>query len=203
MPTIGIHEEVAYLIAKKYLELDTSDFYLGALAPDSINLEGFASKEIRWISHLRANDLDTWLNNTKEFYQNNKNNYHKYFLLGYILHIITDIVHDRDFYEKMQAEMNKDNIPFNNQHNLIRSSMEDYDKQTKQEPFWSHIKEKLQNVTGYNIRNITKEKLLAWKNKCLSNDNCQNKINKYINKDDIINLTKEVEKEFISICYKK
>ncbi len=88
MPTAAIHEEVTYLITRKYSKLDTSDFYLGVIAPDSINLEGFAPKEIRWTSHLRAKNLDIWLENVKEFYQNNKNNYNEYFLLGYILHII-------------------------------------------------------------------------------------------------------------------
>ena len=48
MPIISIHEEVALLITQKYKDLDTSDFYLGAMAPDSVNLEFFAPKEDRW-----------------------------------------------------------------------------------------------------------------------------------------------------------
>ena len=42
MPTTGIHEEVAYLIANKYKKLDTSNFYLGAIAPDAVNINGLA-----------------------------------------------------------------------------------------------------------------------------------------------------------------
>ena len=97
MPTVLIHEEVAYNIAKKYKQLDNKDFYLGALAPDTVNLNGFASKEERWNSHLRNENLDTWLENVKKFYNENKDKYNKYFLLGYVLHIITDIVHDKYF----------------------------------------------------------------------------------------------------------
>ncbi len=100
----------------------------------------------------------------------------------------------------MQEQMKKDNGFLNDCHSLIRSSMKDYDNQSKKEPFWSHIKEELQNATDYDIRNINKEKLLAWKDKCFSNDWYPNKLNKYINKDDIASLTKEAEKEFISIC---
>ena len=47
MPTTMIHEKIAYDLAKKYPELDTSDFYLGILAPDTPNLHGFAPKEMR------------------------------------------------------------------------------------------------------------------------------------------------------------
>ena len=110
MPTVLIHEEVAYNIAKKYQEHDNKDFYLGALAPDSVNLNGFAPKEVRWTSHLRKENLDEWLEKVKEFYNENKNKYNKYFLLGYVLHIITDIVHDKYFYQNIRNIIKEDMI---------------------------------------------------------------------------------------------
>lgn len=199
MPTVAIHEEVSYLIAKKYQELDKGDFYLGALAPDTPNLNGFAPKELRWDAHLRDENLDAWLNNVKKFYQNNKDKYNRYFLLGYILHIITDIIYDRDFYWKIRNEMQKDNIPEQEQHGLLRNSMLNYGYENEKETFWIDIKEKLKNISGYNIRNITKETLISWKNKCFRNHISQNKPNKYITKNDIVKLTSRVEEEFIAI----
>ena len=44
MPNIIIHEKVAYNISKKYKSLANAEFYLGALAPDAVNLNGFAPK---------------------------------------------------------------------------------------------------------------------------------------------------------------
>ena len=67
MPNIMIHEKVAYNIAQKHKNLDTPNFYLGALAPDAVNLNGFASKEKRWTSHLRDKDLKVWRKNIIEF----------------------------------------------------------------------------------------------------------------------------------------
>lgn len=206
MPTVIIHEEVAYLMTKKYQELDQGDFYLGALAPDAPNLHGFAPKELRWTAHLRDENLDIWLNNVKEFYQNNEDKYNKYFLLGYVFHIITDIVYDRSFYGRVIEKIQRDNIKKEDQHDVIRDSMLSYGYETAKEPFFSEIKKKLQNVSGYNIRNIEKETLIAWKNKCLSNHNSENnknKKNKYITKNDIIELTSKVEEEFISIYLSK
>ena len=45
MPNIFIHEKVAYNLAKENKYLDTPNFYLGVLAPDAVNLNGFAPKE--------------------------------------------------------------------------------------------------------------------------------------------------------------
>lgn len=196
MPTTGIHEEVAYLIANKYKKLDTSNFYLGAIAPDAVNINGLAEKEIRWESHLRNEDLDVWMNNVKKFYYENKEKNNEEFLLGYVLHIITDIIHDKYFYWPIRKKMDLENINKHHQHELLRSSMEEYDYQNEKEPFWSHIKEKLDNCSVYSIRNIKEEDLLAWKNKSLEKHNVSLTLNKYITKDDIVALTNKVEEEF-------
>lgn len=196
MPTVSIHEEVAYNIAKKYPSFDNADFYLGALAPDTVNLHGFAPKELRWKAHVRDKDLDIWLNNVKVFYQTNKGKYKEDFLLGYILHIITDIVHDKYFYWPVREEMKKDNIPEEEQHPLLRDCMFEYGYQNEKEPFRIHIKELLNEVEGYNFKEIKKEDLIAWKNHCFKEHQSNEKINKFITKEHINALTNKVEELF-------
>lgn len=196
MPTVLIHEEVAYNIAKKYQELDNKDFYLGALAPDSVNLNGFAPKEVRWTSHLRKENLDEWLEKVKEFYNENKNKYNKYFLLGYVLHIITDIVHDKYFYQNIRNEMTKDNINENDQHPLLRKYMEEYSYLVENNHIRNYIKELLNDHLGYNIRNIIKEDMISWKDLCLKEYQKDIIPNKYITKSHIIELTKKTEEIF-------
>ena len=72
MPIISIHEEVAIKLAKQHKNLDTKDFYLGTLAPDTVNLNyGFAPKELRWTAHQRRKDLSDWkfsLKDLKKFF---------------------------------------------------------------------------------------------------------------------------------------
>ena len=196
MPTVLIHEEVAYNIAKKYKQLDNKDFYLGALAPDTVNLNGFASKEERWNSHLRNENLDTWLENVKKFYNENKDKYNKYFLLGYVLHIITDIVHDKYFYQDIRTEMTKNNINEDEQHPLLRKYMLEYGYLDENNQIREYINDLLKEHTGYNIKNISKEDLIAWKNKCFSNYNEKVYPNNYITKNHIQELSKKTEEEF-------
>lgn len=196
MPTVLIHEEVAYNIAKKYKQLDNKDFYLGALAPDTVNLNGFASKEERWNSHLRNENLDIWLENVKEFYNENKDKYNKYFLLGYVLHIITDIVHDKYFYQDIRTEMTKNNINEDDQHPLLRKYMLEYGYLDENNQIREYINDLLKEHTGYNIKNISKEALIAWKNKCFSNYNEKVYPNNYITKNHIKELSKKTEEEF-------
>ena len=196
MPTVLIHEEIAYNIAKKYKQLDNKDFYLGALAPDTVNLNGFASKEERWNSHLRNENLDTWLENVKKFYNENKDKYNKYFLLGYVLHIITDIVHDKYFYQDIRTEMTKNNINEDEQHPLLRKYMLEYGYLDENNQIREYINDLLKEHTGYNIKNISKEDLIAWKNKCFSNYNEKVHPNNYITKNHIQELSKKTEEEF-------
>lgn len=196
MPTVLIHEEVAYNIAKKYKQLDNKDFYLGALAPDTVNLNGFASKEERWNSHLRNENLDIWLENVKKFYNENKDKYNKYFLLGYVLHIITDIVHDKYFYQDIRTEMTKNNINEDEQHPLLRKYMLEYGYLDENNQIREYINDLLKEHTGYNIKNISKEDLIAWKNKCFSNYNEKVYPNNYITKNHIQELSKKTEEEF-------
>ena len=196
MPTVLIHEEIAYNIAKKYKQLDNKDFYLGALAPDTVNLNGFASKEERWNSHLRNENLDTWLENVKKFYNENKDKYNKYFLLGYVLHIITDIVHDKYFYQDIRTEMTKNNINEDEQHPLLRKYMLEYGYLDENNQIREYINDLLKEHTGYNIKNISKEDLIAWKNKCFSNYNEKVYPNNYITKNHIQELSKKTEEVF-------
>ena len=196
MPTVLIHEEVAYNIAKKYKQLDNKDFYLGALAPDTVNLNGFASKEERWNSHLRNENLATWLENVKKFYNENKDKYNKYFLLGYVLHIITDIVHDKYFYQDIRTAMTKNNINEDDQHPLLRKYMLEYGYLDENNQIREYINDLLKEHTGYNIKNISKEDLIAWKNKCFSNYNEKVHPNNYITKNHIKELSKKTEEVF-------
>lgn len=196
MPTVLIHEEVAYNIAKKYKQLDNKDFYLGALAPDTVNLNGFASKEERWNSHLRNENLDTWLENVKKFYNENKDKYNKYFLLGYVLHIITDIVHDKYFYQDIRTAMTNNNINEDDQHPLLRKYMLEYGYLDENNQIREYINDLLKEHTGYNIKNISKEDLIAWKSKCFSNYNEKVHPNNYITKNHIKELSKKTEEEF-------
>ena len=178
MPEINIHEKVAYELAKKH-NLYSRDFFLGNLAPDSVNVYGFAPKEERWTSHIRRKDRNEWRKSLKEFYEEEKDNYNKDFILGYITHILTDIVHDDYLYLKQRQQIKKDhNCDNDKAHQILREDMEKYRFST-----WQEIINVLKsNSKYYEILNITKEKEEEWLNK---------KINEYLDENQSIYQTEE------------
>ncbi len=199
MPNIMIHEKVAYNIAKKYKALDTTDFYLGALAPDAVNVNGFAPKEERWTSHCRDKNLNTWRSNIINFYKSEQVNYNHAFLTGYLIHILTDIIFDDYFYLDVTSKIKKDNSNIEDPHPLFLKCMDEYAKENMTAPFFLEIKEKLQNPIYYNILNITEDKLKNWTEKKLTEKITTSVVNKYVDDTLITELTSKVIAEYEKI----
>lgn len=192
MPIISIHEEVALLIAKKYKELDTNDFYLGAMAPDSVNLEFFAPKEDRWTVHLRKRDLTDWRINLRKYYDKNKNNYPRAFILGYITHVLTDIIYDDLYYDNIKELEDADNIPDELSHQVQGTDMEHYSSISR---YKDEIKEKLKAIDKfYEILIITPKTMELFRDKEL-NKNYEVIEPKYINEQLLVDITNSVIEE--------
>lgn len=196
MPSAIIHEKVGYLLGKK-LNINSYDFYLGLLAPDSPNLNGFAPKEERWPAHVRRKDLNEWRKALLEFYLESKNNYPKDFLLGYYIHILTDIVFDDFFYKKIRKEINMQGYSKEDAHQIMSNDMEEYYFIE-----FDEIKEVLKNnQISYNINNISKELLTSWKDKIINAPIKSNK-REFVTEEVIENLARIVYEELLenNIC---
>ena len=189
MPNIRIHEEVAYLYTRKHRDFDNKYFYLGVLAPDTPNLNGFAPKEERWTAHQRDKDYNEWERKIKKFYIENKDNYNKYFIFGYLFHVITDIVYDRDIYLDVREKILEDNISLEDSHNVMRKDMDYYGTNFKE---FDYIKDQLEEIDEYyDILNIKKDQLEEWTIKNLKEEEIHD--SKYINKETINRLLNNVE----------
>lgn len=199
MPNIFIHEKVAYNIAKENKYLDTPNFYLGVLAPDAVNLNGFAPKEERWTSHLRDKNLSTWRQNIISFYNKEKNNYDTKFLSGYLIHILTDIIFDDYFYDGVIDLIKKDYKDIEDAHPILRKSMDEYAIENKNDKIVEYIKNELAKANYISIRNISKEQLLSWSKKQLNYNEKSTNINPYITDDLIEKMTIQVSKEYFNI----
>lgn len=192
MPNTVVHEEVGYYLSKK-LDVSSYEFYLGLMAPDAVNVEHFANKQERWTSHVRDTDLNIWKENLKKFYKEEKNKINNDFLLGYTIHILTDIVYDEYFEEKIHKEILKNN----QEKDYWYIKWSDMDKYSFKEQ--STINTILLKNNNYiEIKNITKEKLLKWKEKYLKNQSNLNK-SLYFNQKIIDNLNVRVEEELKEI----
>lgn len=98
MATVLMHLYVGKYIKDKYKKItDLSQYYLGCLYPDCVNAFGSASCEIRHTAHLRSKNIDEWYENNNMFYRQNTGKINADFLLGYIIHNITDAAYDKHF----------------------------------------------------------------------------------------------------------
>lgn len=193
MPNIMIHEKVANYIAKK-ININSYNYYLGVLTPDAPNTYGFAPKIDRWTAHIRRKDYNEWRNSLIDFYNENKEKYEYEFLLGYFIHILTDIVFDDFLYLKVREEILKDNIKLEESHDVMRLDMDNYYFNEIEQ-----IKEILKSKnTTYDINNISKELLLEWKILSIQSFVNENK-SKYITEEIIKDLEKQVYNELISL----
>lgn len=190
MPTTVIHEIVSRKLTKKYKNLDNYNFYLGSTAPDSVNVDGFAEKELRWTAHIRDKDLNKWKNNIINFYNNEKSNYNESFIKGYITHIMTDIIYDELFYDEVTGKIDIDD--YNTRHRKMLDYMNSYGINNKDYNYVIDILNS--NNETYDIRNINKELMKRWKLKVI-NDLLISTNDNIINDELLERITKEVEKE--------
>lgn len=189
MPNIMIHEEVGHYLSNK-INKNSYNYYLGLLAPDSPNTYGFGKKEDRWLAHQRRKDYDEWRKSLKDFYQVEKTNYDEDFLLGYYIHILTDIVYDDFLYLRVREEILKNNHTLEESHDIMRNDMDKYYFKEIE-----NIKEILNsNNTTYEINGISKELMSEWKDKTLNELTTENKS---------IYLTDEIINELNELVYKE
>ncbi len=109
MASTCIHLNVGRLSAEGLGVPDTQAgvYYLGCIAPDSVNLEEFAPKKVRWKAHLRHKKLDIWYHNAAEFWHGRAD----VLSLGYAVHCITDALWDEYFRDDLQRTLSHLALP--------------------------------------------------------------------------------------------
>lgn len=161
MPSILFHMRVGVEIIKKNPKLDNPQFYLGLIAPDAVNVDGFAPKNIRWDAHIRDKDLDIWQSNILKFYNKNKEKYEQLYLYGYVIHVLTDIVCDRVYGKNIEPLLKKENVedPFG----YYTKEIAKYENSQIEEEWWKNVVENLKSSKSENINGIESTKIDRWK----------------------------------------
>lgn len=137
MASILMHLYVGKKFAEKHKQIvDLPQFYLGCITPDSVNADGFASKDIRWAAHIRASDIKEWYDNNIEFYHRNIANVNNDLLLGYVIHNITDAAYDEFFNFTVWNELKKINkVPISSS-GIGWDDCFRFDFDQRKEPWW-------------------------------------------------------------------
>lgn len=165
MASIMIHLETAWRLMQPgglfYGKIsDPDDYYLGVIAPDSVNLGGFAEKEIRWAAHLRAKTPKQWYQNIGEFYQKKREKANHDFLLGYSVHNITDAAFDETLHNPIWAAAKKADTArtYESSNDAGWAECYRYDYFQQDKPWWvQEVKPALESAQARRINKIPAE----------------------------------------------
>ncbi len=162
MPSILFHELVGHEFAKKHKNYNNKEFILGIIVPDAVNAYGFASKENRWKSHCRDKNLDKWILNIVEFYKENKEKYEKYYLMGYLLHVLTDIFCDKIYNEQIYPDLLEKGYNYETAYKFYELELEKIENNKINSLWWKKVKESFKSTEKTPISNINKKMIEDW-----------------------------------------
>ena len=174
MPSILFHELIGYKIAQKYKKYDTNNFYLGFMVPDSVNAYGFASKEDRWRTHKRDENLDVWQKNIIDFYNENKGKFEETYLVGYVVHVLTDIICDRIYQKKLYPKLLKNGFDYHTAYSYYEKGIVLLENSNINELWWKYVKDKFQSADIIPICGMERQMIL---------DEVKYTINKYSSRE--------------------
>lgn len=166
MPSTMIHLVIANKISKKINISNFGEFYLGAIAPDTVNLNGKASKEIRYCAHLRSTDYGEWLQNIFEFSKKNEEIKAKYpdFFNGFLIHILTDIAWDQTAQPTLFMLMRENGVDESRLNDEKWNELLEYDRRAVKCAVWDkEICPFLQNASAPCGLTVDKNKLEDYK----------------------------------------
>jgi len=169
MPLPMIHLRVAVKIDIPD-NLKTPEFYLGSISPDAVHMrQGFVpADKVR--SHCNARSVDAidalvpLCDNVRK-----TSGRKQAFLLGYLIHILTDLFWKDSLYKDFVREYEKDTAPIQEEKMAYYNDTDQldfafYEKENWRQAVW----EQLETAEGFGVENmISQEEVLAWKQRTL------------------------------------
>lgn len=114
------------LIAERVLDyiktpVDYSTYIVGAIAPDAVHASPHYTRTLKEKSHFfpegaiwgkitEESKFRDWLDSIKIFYLFNHDKHDRDFLLGYIVHVLTDVCSSRQIFAPFYASLSKENF---------------------------------------------------------------------------------------------
>lgn len=184
MPGAITHLKAAHIYIERVGGIDNApQFYLGSVCPDSVNLNGHAPKEIRWPAHLRSGDLSVWESNAKRFYEENRNLYDSSYLLGYILHIITDIVWDREYDRPLCAMLHKSGVETENLKKMRWREIDGYELRQVGLDWHTEMMDNLKRAEALSIGTLNHNDISCWRTKIIEKDYNKDIVSSFVDDD--------------------
>lgn len=168
MPLPMVHLNVAQTVknTKKLKIQNIADYYLGSISPDAIHMKDNFTPKDKENSHLNARRNES-IDNVKKFITTVgiKND----FILGYIVHVLTDIYWHESLYQVFKTNYSEDKNPIQDQRHAYYSDTDQLDIMLYDQPnrlvFWNYLNQ----AHAQSIKNIiSAEEVDKWNKRTLN-----------------------------------
>ncbi|HOB09908.1 MAG TPA: zinc dependent phospholipase C family protein [Limnochordia bacterium] len=169
MPLQMVHLAVAREYVKAAANaadlMDCPEFYLGIISPDAIHVRPGTGKNDKRITHLYA-EGDLWRANVVDFIKKNKAEANYAFILGYGIHILTDIIWHDTFYTGFKQKYEQDPAPIQDETWAYYNDTDQLDFLLYHEMAWRpRVWELLKTAKAVDVNGIlSSEEVDAWRN---------------------------------------
>lgn len=172
MPSVTVHLFVACEIAKRLNISNLGRFYLGAIAPDAVNLSGKADRDTRYSAHLRSTDYNEWVQNVISYSKESEiKNADTDFAKGFAAHLFTDIAWDIKIQPRIFESLRSLGFTENDLNAKKWDVLSAFDAEALQSDRWkNNILPYLKAADTDNLEAVDSELLAKWRDHILSVD---------------------------------
>ena len=172
MPSVAVHLFVAHKIADALGISDVGRFYLGAVAPDAVNLGGKADRDKRYSAHLRSTDYDKWLENVIVYIKESETeNVDPDFAKGFAAHLLTDIAWDIKIQPRIFDCLRSLGFTENELNTKKWDALSAFDEKAIKSDRWNDdILPCLKAAGAVNTGNVDSDLLIKWRDHILKPD---------------------------------
>ena len=172
MPSLPVHLLAAQMLSERLGVSDKPSFLLGSIAPDSVNMKGFADKETRYKAHIRSTDYDIWKKQLSDFYTENAQAFSDCadYLKGYVFHCITDIAWDEAVQPKLFRYLREKGVP---EEDMTRQKWQELDKLDSllaDSPGYRRLTALLAKAEARAVTTVTAQQLSRWQDIIVSEE---------------------------------
>lgn len=164
MPSISVHLTIAAHMAERLGIKDLPSYFLGNIAPDAVNADGFASAEKRYSAHIRSKDYAVWKQNIKSYKAEHEAAYEKNadFFKGFLLHLYTDIAWDEAVQPQLFSYLRSQGFSEDELNERKWDELRGFDAiLSKRDEYVSAIRQ-LKNASPLPITTVTSHQLKKW-----------------------------------------
>ncbi len=170
MPSISVHLTLSARLAESLEVKSLPDYYLGAIAPDAVNIDGFASQELRYGAHIRSKDYAEWKRNIAVFRKENGGLYTNRpdFLKGFLLHLYTDIAWDEVVQPKLFDYLRSCGLAEDELNIRKWDELRGFDSILSQQPEYISAISELKKAQPTAVTTVTPGQLSKWRDKIVA-----------------------------------